>query len=676
MKFSSSKQTKQKCLKIKNFKDGIDLASPPNSVSDASLIDAVNLWHDGGALKNRAGLFSTESDVIKSNTDEAYFEVKDGIFYLDGKAKKIVLQNAETENLYTTDIYFAFPDEEVIPGGRFSFERESETIFFVPKNFLFYNAKPISGVGIFALLTLHNKENAQEKQYKIYELMADKTTWTECNDFYVPTVYINGRGCEFEQAKDAGTALNHNKPVELEKPNMLTGKFRAYYTTDSKSYAFRLPYGDLTNEEVTFKYYIAPNLCFDWSVPANENTSKQTYVGHEFTIEINRKLGIFYFEFTSGEMGLPAVELYPENNLVVTACKTVPQNFGNAVSSGVSTRIGSKILFSGGNDKGLICSVDANNPLYFPIDDRAYIGNSSPVTALIANKDSVYAFKENETYLLKLKNGNAINSNSLLADNGKIFYKSDSFEIKKISESIGCAFASSCALYGNDPIWLGNDNKVYVINASSNEITMLSEKIDEKLSQLSGNEIFAITDGKYYILASGDTLFLVDIKTNGIKNPIWYFWEFSNIYLKSAVNIGNLRFICTGKDGKTSYFGKLEGNADTEISYNTEGAIIKRHRVKCTLTTKHFDFDDIWGQKLIESIYVAAVSSNELEIYINGSYFDTLRISLPDTDYRSNVLNAIKLIPHLLPTRSVYITLSTDGDFLLGEMAINYREQL
>lgn len=682
MKFGSLERTERKALKVRNFKAGTFAARLSSDIPDDALSESENMWNNGGILCTRAGLSADSGNIIKSENPPVYdafsYKVTDSAVYINGEYKRIAVEEyCEDDSIFYCNIFFVGADGSSASAGNFIFNRITNEDFYQPSDFLFYSGSAVNGAGVFALVSTRNIYDYSQKGYRIYELGTDLSSWNELHSFYIPVVYINGRGNRYEEARATGYAYT-GSPLLLESQNMLTDRFKAYFTSDGYSSCFRLPFTDLNNEAVICRVYINPSKYTEWFITYGQSSVTATFYNAEITLNIDRKKGMLYFTDSEGDYPVPMMSMYHENNICVTAGKDIEDGFESAVSSSCCAVYGSRIIFSGGTDKGRIFSIHTENPLYFPCDSSCTVGGDDGINALLSYKNGVLVFKQNEIYSLSLKCGTAINSNSLLADNDAVFYNSDSFTVKKISSGKGLKNKYACLLCGDNAVWLGSDRTVYALSTSSLEITRLSDAVGDFFGSLSNDEAesaFAVETGNTYLLLIGNKGVIMDFRDGGIKNPAWYVWSFPKTNtLGGFACAGKLSVFCTGTDGKVFYTAKLSGSEDTDIYIDGGSQVIEKRYVSASAATKSFDFGCMSRKKLIDSINFSASSVGRLEIFINGKRFDRLSLGEPDMDYTCGTLKAVKLIPHLNAAYSVQIKFSSDNAFSLGELIINYRD--
>ncbi|MEE1238697.1 MAG: hypothetical protein UHO61_02100 [Acutalibacteraceae bacterium] len=681
MKFSALQRTEQKSIKIRNFKAGTVMSGLAD-IPDNALSNSENMWRENGALCTRAGLYADLENIIKSENPPLYdsftYMVADSTVCINGKYKKIAVEGyCEEESVYYCNIFFVDADGSSTPTGNLVFNRITSNDFYTPTNILFYSGSPVNGAGIFAFVSTANIYNYSEKSYRIYELSANANSWQEFYDFYVPVLYINGRGNRYEEAKSTCFAYT-GTPMFLETQNLLTDRFKAYFTSDGYSSSFRLPVTDLNNNSVICRVYTNTDTYTEWVIYEGRNSVTAKFYNANITFNVDREKGIVYFTESQGDYPVPMISKYHENNICVTAGKTIKNGFESAASSTCCASYGSRIVFSGGTERGRLFSIRSDNPLYFPCDSVCNVGENDGVNMLLSYKNGVLAFKQNEIYAITIKNGSAINSTSLLADDGSVFYNSDSFTLKKISGDKGLKNKRTCLLCGNEAVFLGSDQAVYSLNTSSFEVTKLSEAIDGYLKNLKSIETenaFAVQNENRYLLLMGEKAVIMDFKDGGLKNPAWYLWTFPNSKaLGGFSSSGQLCIICTGTDGNVLYTAKLSGNTDTDICRSGDTPTAENRLIYGMAQTKNFDFGNMNEKKLIDSISLSASAKGKVEIFINDKRFDALSFGKSNVDYACDTLNSVKLIPHLSPVKSLRLKFSSDKDFSLGEIIINYRK--
>lgn len=676
MKFGSLRPAERKSAVIRNFSGGIDLSDLPEHIAENALSDCKNIIYGGGVLSSRPGLSASADSAIRSEIPDIFdtleYRLIGDEFYINGKYMRIaVAEKCYSDANHYCFIYLVDAEGVATSAGHLNFDRISNNVFYRPVKLLFYTGKPQQGGGIYVLVSIVNQYDFSSRDYQIFEISADFKSWSRVTDFYVPVVYINGRGTRYEEAR-ATKYASTEKPRHLESRNMLTSRFKAYFTSDGCSSCFRLPLTGLAAENVTCRVYISPDQYTDWSIGPTATTASATFYTATVTLNVDRAKGMLYFTDKDGDYPIPIMSRYSQNNICITAGKQDDEGFRNAASSTCCAAIGSALLFSGGVDRGMLYAADRDRPLYFPEGSAVRIGGGNKgVEALISCRDKLIAMKTDEVYAVGFQKGEAVSNAALFADDASVFYEKDTFEVKTVSTKIGCERAETCAVCGDTPVWLGTDKRLYALNLSSLKINLLSERIDPYLEQL-GEATSAVWFNGYYLLFFGEKA--VIMKYESEKKTAFFFWEFGDItVLGGAADSGKLRLFCTGSDGGTLYTACLSGNLDTDICCQSGAAVPTEKSFSATLTTAGFDLGTLTEKKVIDSIHISAASGGRLAISLNGRYFDTIALNAEESDHGCGVLQSIRIMPHLLPVKSVAVTLSSEDGFQFGEMIVYYR---
>lgn len=677
MKYSSLKRQPVNTLKVKAFDGGVDLQNPERSIENNQLSSCKNMWFKDSRLQTRPGFLGDVKKAVKTQiygyTGKLDYNITDTEVYYNDSYHRIAISNVLTDDYaHYTYVYLVDLEGNINPIGNMSFLRITSDTFYTPINILFYNGKSETGGGIFAFVTLQNGGDTTQRYYYIYEIDATFSEWNRVFDFYVPTIYINGRGNLYDTARHESSFSAPN-PKTLESPNILNGRFNAYYTSDGYSNSFRLPFSNLANESVLCRIYYTLQKYVDWRIEAGETKNTQTFFDKSICVEIDRTKGTLYFTTDGEDYPVPVMTKYHENNIKITATKEIPKGFSRVVHSTCSVRNNSKLLISGGESGNTVFVTSYENPLYFPQNSCATVGDvDAEITALSVQQGKIIAFKEYEIYALGFKSGANINEISLLSDNDTIFKKADSIEVSQICERIGCENKHSLVLCGRVNYWLGKDNNIYSLKSvASQEIENVSEKIKSGMPQVNAKNTFAVGNEDFYILINGANAVAVDIKRKGL-----YLWEIPEVLsLQSGFyHNAKFRFICVSPDSTIAYIATLNGEADSYMFYDEKGNISAlQSPIKNSMTTKHFALTNMGEFKNIDSIFLSLSAVGKTAITLNGSHTTNINFSLSDEKYNRCEHKAVRLIPHLYGVDSVYLTVSSDDLMSIGEAEISYR---
>lgn len=675
------KKVNLKTLRVPVFEDGVTFTELKSSIKDTALNDCSNIWLKDGRIKTRPGFNAKENNIFNSSlkgyeSDYSY-KFTGCKVEVQGQTYEVAISEAFIDNsIVIYNIYFVSENGEIIPRGEINLSRVSSDIFYMVKNIFVYQGKSNIGCGIYMLIAQQNLYDSNDIYYSLQELDSNFETWQRINDFYIPTVYINGRGNKYSIAKSEN-ALSLPNPIKLESLNILTGKFNAYYTSDGFSNSFRLPFTDLSEKSIMCRVYYTLVDYVEWEIKDGIISDKKQFFGKEVIATADREKGTVYFSCDGEDYAIPVMDMYNENNIKITAVKEIKNQAKRLCNAGCATFSEGRTFLTFGENNNEIISIYNENPLYFPIESTVKIGDGSKkITAIAVSGEKLLAFFKNETHSIMLKKGEAINSTALLMDTDKTFYTNDSFSTTCISKEIGCENFKTLCMYDNSAIWLSNTNEVFAINSfSSKSIYKISQNVQlllSKIPELEFSSSFAVCGFGYYILKIGTKVLVLNFKNE--NNPKWFVWDLSQgISLCDACNInGKPLFICKGSDRKVYYIATLNSHTDTDIFYNGEEKSISNKPIGCSLTTKEFNFSNIQNKKNVEAIYFTIAAKNRVEIAVNGKIFANIDFGFSDEDYNKGVYKSVKLIHNFHGVENICITISSNDKLSVGEMEISY----
>ena len=678
MKYTSLKRQKSHSFKVEALNGGINNTMPRERIGDNEIADCKNMWYNEGYLKTRPGF---KADIKKAFepqilgfTGDLKYEVIDSDIWIDGENHKIATANILTDDYaHYTYVYLIDESDNVISLGHMAFLRLSSDVFYQPENILFFCGKSQGG-GIFAFVTLRNQYDYSQKNYYIYEINADYTEWERVYDYYVPTIFINGRGNKYKTAK-LETGITPPEPKTLESQNVLNGRFNVYFTSDGYSTSFKLPFANLSYEKIICRIYYNFSQFVEWEISADANTDTQEFYGQSVKAVIDREIGALYFVGDDGEFAIPVMDLYNENNIKITASKEIENGFCKIVHSTCCKRHNTRLAFAGGEDGNTVYFADSDNPLYFPMNCSIKLGNDTDeVTALSVLGDNILAFKQHETYAISLKEGNAINTIALLHDNDKVFKAKDSIDARAVSQTVGCNYKGSVANCGGKTLWLGSDGTIYAIisiNGGAIPICSCLDNFDLKPYKESA---FAVGNESHYLLVTKDDILVCDLKD--IKEPRFYLWQKpQGIKIESGFHHnGAFKFLCTDLGKRIVFVAGLKGDSDTVLSFDENDVLTQAQLpISSSITTKHYDLGDILKRKDIDSVYLTMAAHGKVNIGINGKPVAKVNFAFSNEDYGNCNYKAIKLLPHIHNVDGLYFDFCSEKQMSIGEMEIIYR---
>ncbi|MFR1435710.1 MAG: hypothetical protein ACLSS9_10845 [Acutalibacteraceae bacterium] len=708
MRFPKLREGSQYRVTIPALCGGVNLNDAPNLVEDDQLTDVKNMWWKDQALRTRPGLYTDETHGALSVHDED--------FYIDSKEQKG----------YKNDHFDLIGDEDYY---RTIFEitrdEENKSCNIYIKR-LFYDGTvcipwdtaigttgdvvPASGMYIDLTgnsndifyghegLVIFNTGDVYGTPYKYDGGFVDMR-----EDIYAPLVMVNGVGAtSVGDAKVTGTFY--------EGYNLLTPRFRARFTTDGKGIYFFLPQKNLANSEITGSYVMAGGQTFSFTIPKNSSVSTQSVSG--LSVEVSRTGGYFWFKNASGAVACPSAGI--SSNVEITASKTGEDTFcviGDMTfytwfggdSSGIN---GGSRLFVGGNPQrpNLIHWSDINNPLYFPENNYAYVGDSdNAVTAFGKQADMLVIFKEREIYYATYAAGEAFTAQDVIEGQVvDVTAHSAVFPLTQLSSGIGCDCPDTIQLCNNRLIWATSEAKVYVL-ATANQYNErnayeISGMIRPELLKIEKDKWDKASAGDYcghYALLVNNHMYLFDYGAPGFvhassyaraeslqKDIEWYIWDLSlegvNFFRFLA---RDTRGVIAGQvmKGDTKAYVQLyslQGQKDVTPYFPNEDSYVhlyKDSRIQASFQTKVFDFGSPDRNKFIRRLHLGAADTADgfmslAYITEDGVQEDVCRIGA----YGDGKMREWAMTPGVNRVRQFGIRAESDGNMAVDNMVLKY----
>lgn len=678
MKYSALDTTKEKLLRVGSINKGVDLSRSKIYVDSAALSRGKNVIFCDGAVKTRRGISADESNLITSEfTDDSLYNVyllSECEFFIDGKYYRIIYEVAEFLSEHSVSFFLIDRDRNTTPIGCMRFARVSDTVFFAPANITFFQGKPQNGAGIFAFVRRTNSYDPTQSLFEVYELNTAMDAWDIVTDFYTPTVYINGRGDMHEASVEAGF-IPADDPLMLEPPNMLNGRFYAYFSSDGYSSSFSLPFTDISDDAVFCRIHYSADTYTDWRILAGETSNTQTFMGVDVTMNIDRSKGLVYFTVAAGDYAVPVMSRYKHNNIKITATKLREDDFGDVISCIRCKMTDSRILLSGGIKNNRIYTASYENPLYFPQTNVVEVGESRlPVTALATVKDKLIAFKRDSIYSVTLKKGAAINAESLLRDNDSVFYETDSLSCEPISPDIGCASSAAITYQGGKAVFLAIDGGIYTISPSLS-ITLISDKIFNHFYNIPAfirDEARAVSDSKYCYFFTENAVAVCKLGADS-QNTECYIWQLpENMRIVGGIKGEDSPILFCYYNIFTCYSAVLDGGYDILLDRKADTMLTSRN-IPCSLETAHFSPSGINLTKKLTRVYLTCDFKGNAEIKLNGNKAD---FAETDIGVMAEGAKRFTVFPEVRKFNSLGINITSDEYLSLQECDIYYSEPL
>lgn len=564
MKYLKLKAPKEKTKTIDELYRGMDESDLFDSKSKRAYFIKNMLPFEKG-IKTRAGLDCSLGKIIDtdmfSGGENYNFLLTDCKVTLEGKRGKIGYMSAEfddTQQIYA--IFAVFGDGDTKNLGYMSFARVDDNTFYKPEGITFFTGRSENG-GIFAFVSLRNYHDYSQTEYRVLEIDAGYEFWQDAVGFYVPIIYINGRGNCYEQAKAMGN-VGVSAPKTLESRNLLEGRFFAYYSSDGYSNSFRLPYSSLADSAVVCRIYTDAENYIELTVREGQTKSGEAVLGDDsITMRLNREKGTVSFFSENVAFAVPVMSRYTENNIRIMAEKRGDHGFEEIVSSKISVLKDNKTYFTAGEIGNRLFCCEYENPLYFPEAFSNTVGTGdTAVDALIPCKDGLLAFKEDGVYSVRLKEGAFLNKISLLADNGKYFSDIDTFGIQKVFEEPCLLGNRTPAFLGGLPLWVTEEGNILRFKGSLdyNSFDLVRNRVAEGFTKAAVCEVW----GNNYILMENQNAVIIRFEKTGVEAFVWEFP--TEVSLIGACADGkDISFLCLTPDGQTVYTAPLKGRKDT-----------------------------------------------------------------------------------------------------------------
>ncbi len=666
MKYNSIKVKQNRILTIPPLLDGVNKTAPSTEIKDTELCEGINIWNENSLLKTRPGLYSEIDDAIdtegylKINSEN--FKVTDVEYIYESERYKIAYTICFPElGSAEIPVYLIGENRKRKYIGKLTFQRVTDSIFYSPTSIKFFVGSKGKGGGIYAFVHLANIFGDGE-EYRIYEVLESLDGWQLRTSDYIPTVLINGRGNNYETAKDNGCILS-NAPKMVESLNLLNSSFVSYYTSDGFSSNFCLPFSSLKDSTVMVRVYDSQKTYTEWILYGGITSKVSTFEGTEITVSVDREKGVVYFTKGGLEFAVPRYSIYSENNIRILANKEIDGGAEEVLSCKLSEVSGSRILFSGGIKKNKIYPCKFDNPLYFPYDSVEEVGSSDKlITALKTVKDKVYAFKENEIYAVSLKAGAVITNALLVLDEEKTFYKSDELSITAVSKSYGTNLADSVAVCDDMLVWLGNDGNAY---AFKNSVF----KLGEKMQPLSAEDrTFAVAESYagYYLLCYNEKAVIIDVKSGAM-----FVWEFpEEVRTLGMISGEKPTFVMMNCEQNLCFLASFKGNEDIIISKALSEKITLPCSIESVIKTKDYSLCNFGKRVNVKSVCLFVSSGGNIEITLAGDNDIFQVFNLEESDFHFKKGSFLKIFPDFPSVNILGVTIKSKKSisFLKGEV--------
>jgi len=414
-------------------------------------------------------------------------------------------------------------------------------------------------------------------------------------------------------------------------------------------------------------------------------------------------------------------EQYVEDNLTITFPTIVTREqkdkvfrctqnewFGGA-SAGIA---GGTRLFLGGNQKeseqSLMLWSGLDNPLYFPENCYAYVGNNgSAVTGFGKQSDMLVVFKKYETFYTTYHTTNI--SADALINQSVVDYSANSvfFPLVQIHSGIGCDLPNTIQLCRNRLVWTNKNGRTYslVTNSQYSErnIYCVSEMLERNLAKESNlAEAVACDWQGYYLLFCKNRVYLMDYNSYGyqylysfsknedanIRIP-WYIWRLPSEYSSMAAFTISDKLACFAIQTSAAFAGKNphavifyadeDYRYDDTLDYSIGEPDFGKTAIPCKAVTKAFDFSAPNYRKNIISVGLQVAENAESPMTVkfctddgNEEYIiEVMGAGADDRDIEYE--KSIILNPAMRNIIRFAISFESEGYMALGGITLIYR---
>lgn len=715
MRYPMINKQQRREVNVPELSGGLNLRDSLTGVRDNQIIDCINMWYKDGMLQSRPEALETANWSMCSNCDDLTdLKVKKHNIEYNGKQLITIKCKLCGEDRINA-IFVSEGGMEVLPAlitdasGYFCVLFESKLYCYTSNREIF-------------MLTLPHNDGEE------WSLIAS-------DDIYVPIYITNGR---------ANKSYYSYEATMLEGINIIGNKLKYYYSTVNPG---------VTNDGENIMLYKFPIMKVNWishvkatvtdikgemtvhemDIDGSENVHyyeskhntnwENVDDGLEMIVQVGRSekgkieafaLGFRYSDTTKGTNHtvngwgiIPKNAESIENNLeVIVTYESIEEDkkavdtvfamseaewFGGA-SVGIN---GGTRLFLGGNTnddrKSLIVWSALNDPLYFPENNYAYIGEKdTAVTGFGKQSDMLVIFKESETYYTQYVQNNDISGEDII-NQTIVDYQANCvyFPLTLINSSIGCDCPDTIQLCRNRLVWINSSGKIYSL-VSNNQYSerniyevgqMIKSRImrEENLKKATSCD----WDGHYVVFVDGH-IYLMNYNSSGyqsvssyqsnedanIRIP-WYYWEIcDDSHNAVAMTAGN-KFVIAGVNKATGWICNQfvideENSGNNELMYSA-------------FTTKLFDFSAAGYLKNIDRVGIAFGNNGSNPINVSfvtdkGIESDVVSLVGSSTNKRDAEFVKFKnLYPCIKAVRTFGVKVECEGPLVVDGLSLQYR---
>lgn len=680
-----------KTIKSFTLSGGIDFSGGKTETGDNSLYYAENIIRENGKLRTRKGLIPANSTHIGHHDAMGRllvpFTVTDMSYsYSNYKGKLAYDVWSDGLTFAYVNVYIFRDDLSPRFLGKVTVSR-SNNLFFPPKSVVFMTGKPVNGTGLFMIICCKpGTETYSLGSFNMYEFTGASLGFVHVPDssYYVPIIYTNGRGNMFTEARKNGWVYDET-PQYPEDVNLLTGKFKAFFTSDGYSSGFKLPIWQLDDSMPAYcRIYENADSYVEWVLPASGHSATINYNGYQITAKLDCSTGYLRFTNSGADYAVPRSQKLNGNNLMITAHKYLPDCRKAVLSSKNALMFEDKIYLYG-NDfyKNEIYCCASDNILYFPESMKTTVGNfGDRVTALHAKGKSLFAFKKEGIFKISANEQISKTDMILPIDVGRNYQITNRLKSAEVLQKLGCTSPKTIKNCGNKTVFLSDDKKVFSVsdNGSVYEISAPINKILADISITDKERCFAACFDHNYLLFIENRAFLLDFESgefglsesrgnqNEIKRVKWYHLCFPSSQLYTgATKVGeNLYIICENADMREAYVCMFSGQKDIVPFYTSTSSQPVESDIDFEIKTKAYDFGIPEVKKNIFSVDLLVSGKGIYKIGLDdGINTSNQNISIKEE-------SDVKIYPFMPPSYSFSAGISGRAPFSLSKLSFEY----
>ncbi|MCL2884516.1 MAG: hypothetical protein FWF49_03420 [Oscillospiraceae bacterium] len=565
-------------LTVPRLDGGLNLRDAPQHIGDNQLTDAVNVHWRTGALRTRPG-FTRVATLMQQELYDYIPDTRDRACQSDLASlqnRRYVLLRSKFADHLSVGLQFFDPLDADVPLPLLFFENPNapadESVMLLSAPDQPWGVVLFTGAGDMVSFPADGSGTC-----------ADLTT--QC---YAPLCWVN--------------VNYHGMGTSFEGRNLLTTRYRASFTTQANDWQFHMPTLALDDGEIRITLQGAGDLF----IPAGQghSTASLTVAGTEFYGWTDRKNGWvrFYKSADDNAFYMPAFD--QSNNLTIeascgdnhklTVTKCLHNTwFGNDRSGATG---GTRAFVAGNPDEQhLVRWSDLNNPLYFPENNYAYVGEAgSPVTGFAKQDNMLVIFKQREMYCTTYVQGTYTSDQVLSGEVPDVTALSAVFPVTLLSSEIGCESIRTVGVCDQRLTWFYR-GQVFTLQSatatSGARMLNIGDVIAPALAACTP-QYAAVFDDTYALLA-GDTLWLWQFGAGGI----WTKWTLpaglTGVWMVTIDGVPCL-FV---SDGLMLHRYGLGGTCDDLPNGSTAP-------IEAAVQTKAFDFGAPDKKKCISRLYI------------------------------------------------------------------------